>query len=148
MVGGASIIVKDIELRNLRIRWVINPEIIDFGMYVYLKQEPPVLIRLYLEYVEGMLYEKDPPHAPEGYDGGSFYIGDGTVLVNLGCTIPSSDEELKKNLEIINKNKDGLMKIYEGIWGDLIKKIKNIDEKWDKLVELDRELRNYIGGKE
>ena len=137
-----KILVKEEKLEHMLIRWEIDPQAIDFAMRVYLEEKPPVLVRLFLEIIQDFMYFDD--EVLDEYKGGAFYKGDTMILTHLGCVLPATEEDLKKNIEIIEKNKEGIVKIYEGAWEEHMKVLHNIDASWEKIKKLEEEFFKLV----
>jgi len=139
------ILIKEFALNNMIIKWYASPLYVDFGIYVFLKEKPPALVRLILEYFYNFTYNTEPVEKIEGYEGGEFYYGEGIALTHLGCTIPVDDKDIENNTKIIEKNKEGLAKFYEGVWSEVMTILKKIDDNWEKIKEINQKFFEMLG---
>ena len=134
--------LKEIELKHAVVKYKVDLKRVDFGLHVLFKEEPPRVATILLLHNTPMFGDERP--CEEGYKY-ELYYGEGTVLVHLGCVVPSGDEDLDKNKELVEKNKEGLVKMYDGIFDKYLKAVKAMDENWDELKKLDEKFASLFG---
>ena len=133
--------LKEIELEHCVIKYKVDLKNVDFGIYVLWKEKPPAIVDLIADLKSLFIYE----HPSEKGYAHEYYYGEGVVLTHLGCYIASKDEDIEKNREIVERNKEGLVKLYDDIFRDAIAFVKTINDNWDTLREINEKIKEIFG---